>query len=435
LVLIAAVTLISAQGFGAATETGQNSEDAAIADYFDGLRAWELKEEPMAAAIWLKAAEWGDVRAMQRVAELYEQGQVLPHDAALAFFWFSQAARSGSAPAKAAADRLRSQLSANELSNIEPVTASWRPKLIRSDGSTRTNAGIGDLLRALDHHDLRLLHITLSSGISPNISDSEGMPILFFAIAAKELDFLEILLSVGANADFSLPNGMTPLHIAAGVGDSRIVGALLEHGASSAIQDHNGAWAFEIAERKGFKELSQRLRSKMSEDVGLLRISLETEGYLADNQNFFNASPRLTAVRMFQKGRIGLNSTGYIDGETVEKAFQERKDNRLVHYYCIEIYKKANIWWWGTFKGRYATADDARAAAAADCRADSGRSCRVEVAPAGGCLAIAAAPGSPVRLSALMLTQSDASADALAKCAADGLKGCSIRAASCADAQ
>ena len=78
---------------------GAEGDASSAADFYDGLRAWDLKEEPTAAAIWLKAAEWGDVRSMQKVAELYEKGKVLPQDVSLAYFWFSQAARRGASSA------------------------------------------------------------------------------------------------------------------------------------------------------------------------------------------------------------------------------------------------------------------------------------------------------------------------------------------------
>ena len=72
------------------------------ADFFDGLRAWELNEQATAATIWLRAAEYGDIRSMGRVAELFANGTVFPNDAGLAYFWFSQAARRGDEAAKCA---------------------------------------------------------------------------------------------------------------------------------------------------------------------------------------------------------------------------------------------------------------------------------------------------------------------------------------------
>src|SRR5260370_33287664 len=103
---------MSANAAGGATSSVQDSEALTIADFFDGLRAWELKEEPTAAAIWLRAAGGGDVRSMAKIGELFERGEVLPHDLALASFWFSQAAQRGFASAMAAADPLRNQLPA-----------------------------------------------------------------------------------------------------------------------------------------------------------------------------------------------------------------------------------------------------------------------------------------------------------------------------------
>jgi hypothetical protein len=73
-----AASLMSASAFGGTTGSVQDAEVDAIADFFDGLRAWELKEEPTAAAIWVRAAEWGDVRSMEKIGELYERVELDP---------------------------------------------------------------------------------------------------------------------------------------------------------------------------------------------------------------------------------------------------------------------------------------------------------------------------------------------------------------------
>ena len=78
--LMLAASLASANALGGPEGDVQGGDASTIADFFDGLRAWELNERPTAAAIWLKAAEWGDVRSMEKIGELYERGEVLPHD-------------------------------------------------------------------------------------------------------------------------------------------------------------------------------------------------------------------------------------------------------------------------------------------------------------------------------------------------------------------
>jgi TPR repeat protein len=123
-----AASLMSDDAFGGTAGSTPDGDGSTIADFFDGLRAWELKEEPTAAAIWLRAAEWGDVRSMEKIGELFERGEVVPHDTTLAYFWFSEAAQRGLASAKAAADRLHDQLPADHLSEVDANVGSWKPR-------------------------------------------------------------------------------------------------------------------------------------------------------------------------------------------------------------------------------------------------------------------------------------------------------------------
>src|SRR5262249_39684325 len=151
--------------FGGTAGSVQEGEVGAIADFFDGLRAWELKEEPTAAAIWLRAAEWGDARSMEKNGELFERGQGLPHDTALAYFWYSQAAHQGIASAKAASDRLRSQLPAEHLSEVDASVANWKPKSLTTAPAPDKKPDVADLLTALNDRDIQRFRAVLSSGV------------------------------------------------------------------------------------------------------------------------------------------------------------------------------------------------------------------------------------------------------------------------------
>jgi hypothetical protein len=269
--LMLAALLTTADAFGGTRDSVEDSDVSTIADFFDGLRAWELKEKPTAAAIWLRAAEWGDVRSMEKIGGLFEHGEVLPHDMTLAYFWFSQAAQRGIASAKAAADRLRSQLPADHLSEIDSNVTSWKPKSLAMAAALERKPDVGDLLAALNNRDMQRFRAILSSGVSANSLDPDGVPIVFLAVAIKDVDFVRTLLNERADPNVTLANGMTPLHIAAGLGDMQIVLALIAKGASTAPQDNNGVWSLDLAKRKQFEEVAAVLLSHLNVDTAWSR--------------------------------------------------------------------------------------------------------------------------------------------------------------------
>ncbi len=296
-ILMLAASPMSANAAGGATSSVQDSEALTIADFFDGLRAWELKEEPTAAAIWLRAAGWGDVRSMAKIGELFERGEVLPHDLALAYFWFSQAAQRGVASARAAADRLRNQLPAGDLSEVDASVGGWQPRPLATAAAAekkpnepalvagpkfRKKPDVVDLLAALDNRDIQTFLTVLSSGVSPSSLDPSGIPVIFLAVATKDVTFIHALLDLGADPNAKLPNGMTPLHIAAGLGSLEIVEILIAEararGASAISQDLNGVTPLDLAERKKFGDVAAFLRRETPSATAPQRLPLAAPG-------------------------------------------------------------------------------------------------------------------------------------------------------------
>ena len=278
--LMLAASLASANALGGPEGDVQGGDASTIADFFDGLRAWELNERPTAAAIWLKAAEWGDVRSMEKIGELYERGEVLPHDTTFAYFWFSQAAQRGAASAKASADRLRGQLPADHLSEVDASVASWKPESPAMAAALEKKPDVGDLLAALNNRDIQRFKAVLSSGVSASSLDPSGVPAIFLAVAAKQIDFVKALLEQQADPNVTLPNSMTPLHLAAGLRHVEIVRALLSKGSSAALEDNNGASALDLADRMNFSEIAAVLRIAWYSDTRVLRDFLAQRGYL-----------------------------------------------------------------------------------------------------------------------------------------------------------
>jgi len=436
--LMLAASLMSANAFGGTPGSMQDNDVAAIADFFDGLRAWELKEHPTAVAIWLRAAEWGDVRSMEKIGELYEQGEVLPHDTTLAYFWLSQAAQSGVASAKAAADRLRNQLPADHLSEVDASVASWQPKSLATAPASERKPDVGDLLAALNNRDIQRFRTVLSSGVSANSLDLSGVPAIFLAVAVKQIDFVKALLEQQADPNITLPNGMTPLHLAAGLGDIEIVRALLSKGSSGALEDSSGASALDLADRMNFSEIAVVLRIAWYSDTRVLRDFLDQRGYV--DADFDDPVGRRTAVKMFQKGRSGLEPTGNIDLKTLQAA--RDKSGVKTHYLVVYTFMDSKNRF--SYRSEDKTFLTSSSGAMSDigqpvlefCRPLALAHCRFQFVPSGGCLAVAKPKErGPYKISRPNLTLKEASTDALAQCAADTSKGCEIVLERCVDAQ
>ena len=68
---------------------------------------------------YLKATERSDGSAAKSIGDLYLEGEVVPNDKVQALTWFLRAASRGYTPASAAADKLRSQLSPQELAEAD----------------------------------------------------------------------------------------------------------------------------------------------------------------------------------------------------------------------------------------------------------------------------------------------------------------------------
>jgi ankyrin repeat protein len=430
--LMLAASLISANAFGGTTGSVQDGDAAStIADFFDGLRAWELKEKPTAAAIWLRAAEWGDVRSMEKIGELYDRGEVLPHDTTLAYFWFSQAAQRGAASAKAAADRLRNQLPADHLSEVDASVASWRPESLAKAAVPEEKPDVGDLLAALNDRDIQRFRAVLSSGVSASSLDPGGVPVILLAIATKDINFVRALLDKRADRHARLPNGMTPLHLAAGLGDQGIVKMLIAEGFPSAVQDENGVWPFDLAEKKKSADIAAVLRRQWELDIKDFRSFLEQRGYIAPNK-FSDPAAREQAVKMFQKSAY-IKNTGYIDPETYANAEYELTNKTPVPYAIVYRYELGNEILANDEAGDYTTADAARASAMEFCRKTFNNACKIDLVPSGGCLSGFRRTGVPsMGVSRKTLSESDAQADALAQCTGERSKGCSIGPVVCA---
>ncbi len=110
------------------------------------------------------------------------------------------------------------------------------------DGLPEMIAAVGDISGiengqwpAIDKfEDPQLLASLLKAGLSPNVTDKKGNPILYQC--APHPDCLALLLKAGANPDGASSKGETALMRAAYVGDSDCVQVLLDGGADPTVE-------------------------------------------------------------------------------------------------------------------------------------------------------------------------------------------------------
>ena len=92
-----------------------SSTGQAIADYYDGLRAFDQKKYETAINEWKASANKGDGRSAFRLGELHQKGIGIKKDRAEAYFWYRAAAIMGNQEAAKAAASIRAKLILSKL--------------------------------------------------------------------------------------------------------------------------------------------------------------------------------------------------------------------------------------------------------------------------------------------------------------------------------
>ena len=144
--------------------------------------------DPAAAAEWFRrAADLGLVDSQFNLAGLYEHGEGVPQNAAEAYKWYLIAGHAGDAEAKAAALRLRAQLSPEARAVAERAAAAFTPTTPPPAATLGSAAGAGSA--AAGSPDLVTAQRALNQlGYYQGPTDGVSSPALHMAIAAYQRD-------------------------------------------------------------------------------------------------------------------------------------------------------------------------------------------------------------------------------------------------------
>jgi len=97
-----------------------------LADYYDGLRAFDSGNYTAAAKEWFTSGSQGDVNSQFRLAQLYEQGLGIPQNFIEAHRWYNLAASQGHAEARTARDKLGVRLTPEQLGEAQRLASETR---------------------------------------------------------------------------------------------------------------------------------------------------------------------------------------------------------------------------------------------------------------------------------------------------------------------
>ncbi len=114
------------------------------------------------------------------------------------------------------------------------------------------------ILEAAKTSEARLASV-ISSGISVNTTDSDGVTALMEAAEDATPEVVRLLIKHGANVNMADEDGETALMMAAEDGRTEVVRILLEAGADANARDNDGKTALMMAEEEEHAETARVL--------------------------------------------------------------------------------------------------------------------------------------------------------------------------------
>lgn len=260
------------------TATEAAAKDPAVpVDFYDGLRAWENDAREVAVSLWLRASEYGDTRAMRRLAVMYAAGLTLPKDDVLSVYYEALADKYDGKSFEAALNKTDPEVAAAIMVALDRFAP--RPSPAKPDSVTEQDP-VDSLVTAIYvGTDAEVATAIEAVPAMQTAQDSQGwLPIFHAAAAGREFAVRAILEAKSPLRRLS-PQGMSVMHFAAMSGSEPVVRALREAGIVALSEGPNGLLPSEAAEKAGFPGLADVLRGLEKEDVRALQEDLQRLGY------------------------------------------------------------------------------------------------------------------------------------------------------------
>lgn len=283
LMFVAAVSLVAThlplQAQNAATEVAAKEPSMPV-DYYDGLRAWENGAQEVAISLWLRAAEYGDTRAIRKIALEYERGNILPKEPYLATYYAALAERLEGKSFEKTIDSVDPRAGAEIRAAVVEFVPKSSPAML---GSVVKPDPVDALVQAIyggTEADV-LRAVQAMPAVKPELEKTAWQP-LFHAAAAGRADAVKAILEpMTWISDFRVltAEGLSVMHFAAMSGSEPTVRALYEGGAVAFAETPNGLLPSAAADKAGFSELADILRGFEKDEVRLTQEKLNLLGY------------------------------------------------------------------------------------------------------------------------------------------------------------
>lgn len=401
-------------------------------DFYDGLRAWENGQKEIAVSLWIRASEYGDVRALNQVGILYGSGTILPRDKVMSAYYIALAnqlsGKVGSDPYVGLAPEARSAV-------IQRVQA-FVPKLL---AASSTKASLNDpqemLVRAVYDNDMKSLQAAIDRGASATVKSADGWSALFHAAAAGHQDVVEALLKTPVNLYQTVGhNEFSVLHIASLNDSISLSEALIAAGAHPLAETTQGMRPSDVADASGHDDLARFLREKEVAEAIVVQQKLNSLGYdVGKADGVIGQQSRMQLAIFANSAKIkGGRTWPHVISPLVLTLLDQRRTTSVWGARITYNDSKRGNQIWYPVDIQADSEAVARAKALERCKKQAlATKCEVVfVFPAGGCIA-AAVSGDAGAASRIFASTKDAEEDALEECRAKFGSKCEVRFALC----
>lgn len=174
------------------------------------------------------------------------------------------------------------------------------PNQVSTDGSTA-------LTEAAYKGILSIIELMLKYGAKVDLPQKQGWTPVLFAVNQNNYPATKLLIKNSANVNKKNDKGATPLQLASMNGHTAITRLLLEHGANPDLQDNDGKTPLMLAALGGYKAIAEELLFKGAH-TDLLSKDNKKAKDLAEEKGFVELSDLLK--NDFSKRDVSLEKTG-----------------------------------------------------------------------------------------------------------------------------